>query len=117
MAIAQNGTGTPAVIVGGTASSGAATGSTATVAAPGSAATSVANSGSLNTGTGSLDSTGACQCSCLCGAASFPNAAIQGVGAFGGTSGKLLSHCPRMPEFNFNSKILGAMPLNALMTT
>ena len=90
MAISQNGTGTTAVIAGGSA-----TGGSSSVAVAGSAATSVANSGSsgsgtLVTGTGSLDGTGACDCSCLCGAASFPNAAIQGVGAFGGLPGKLL---------------------------
>jgi len=91
MAIAQNGTGTAAVIAGGT-------GSTSTVAVAGSAATSSSTSSSgLTTGSGSLDSTGACQCSCLCGEAAFPNAAVQGVGAFGG--------------------LPGAMPMSALMTT
>jgi len=90
MAIAQNGTGTPAVIAGGT-------GSTSTVAVAGSAATSSSSSSSgLTTGTGALDGTGACQCSCLCGEAAFPNAA-QGLAAFGG--------------------LPGAMPLSALMTT
>jgi len=98
MAVAQNGTGSTAVIAGGSS-----TGGSSSVAVAGSAATSSANSGSVGssgtlvTGTGSLDSTGACDCSCLCGAASFPNAAIQGVGAFGG--------------------VPGAMPLNALMTS
>ena len=87
-AIAQNGTGTTAVIAGGSSTGGASS-----VVVAGSAATSVANSGSgtLVTGTGTLDGTGACDCSCLCGAASFPNAAIQGVGAFGGVPGKLNS--------------------------
>jgi hypothetical protein len=84
-AIAQNGTGSTAVIAGGSA-----TGSTSTVAVAGSAATQSANSGSLTTGTGTFDSTGACQCSCLCGTASFPNAAVQGIGAFGGLPGKPL---------------------------
>jgi len=88
MAIAQNGTGTPAVIVGGTAS----TASTATVAVAGSVATSASTSSTsssgLTTGSGSLDSTGACDCSCLCGEAAFPNAAVQGVGAFGGLPAK-----------------------------
>ena len=85
-AIAQNGTGTTAVIAGGSSTGGASS-----VVVAGSAATSVANSGSgtLVTGTGTLDGTGACDCSCLCGAASFPNAAIQGIGAFGGSGGKL----------------------------
>ncbi|PMD44077.1 hypothetical protein L207DRAFT_579033 [Hyaloscypha variabilis F] len=89
MAIAQNGTGTTAVIAGGSA-----TGVSSSVVVAGSAATASANSGStgsgtLVTGSGSLDSTGACDCSCLCGAASFPNAAIQGVNAFGGISGAM----------------------------
>jgi hypothetical protein len=118
MAIAQNGTGTAAVIAGGQG-----TGSTSTFSAAGSAATQSFNtgnsgsSGTLTTGTGTLDSTGACQCSCLCGAASFPNAAVQGVGAFGGIPGKTIPPSSSVSEFNFNSEILGAMPLNALMTT
>jgi plastocyanin len=97
MAIAQNGTGSTAVIAGGSS-----TGSTSTVAVAGSAATQSVNtgntgSGTLAAGTGTLDGTGSCQCSCLCGEASFPNAAVQGVNGFGGLS--------------------GAMPLNALMST
>lgn len=93
MAIAQNGTGTTAVIAGGSS-----TGSTSTFSAAGSAATQSSNTGTdgtsgtgtgtLTTGTGTLDAGGNCDCSCLCGAASFPNAAIQGVGAFGGVPGK-----------------------------
>jgi hypothetical protein len=91
MAIAQNGTGTVPVIVGGSATPSVATGSTSTVAVAGSASTtSAANAGILTTGSGSLDSTGACQCSCLCGQASFPNA-FQGVDAFGGIPGKSMS--------------------------
>jgi hypothetical protein len=120
MAIAQNGTGSTAVIAGGSS-----TGSTSTVAVAGSAATQSVNtgntgsgtSGTLVTGTGSLDGTGACQCSCLCGQASFPNAAVQGVDAFGGVPGKLHRPSLSVSEFNFNSKILGAMPLSALMST
>jgi regulator of RNase E activity RraA len=114
MAVAQNGTGTTAVIAGGSS-----TGATSSAVVAGAAATSSANtgtSGTLATGTGTIDGTGACQCSCLCGAAAFPNAAVQGVGAFGGIPGKLPRPSSIMSEFNFNSKILGAMPLNALMT-
>lgn len=90
MAIAQNGTGTTAVIAGGSS-----TGSTSTVSVAGSASTQVnsgstSSSGTLTTGTGSFDSTGVCQCSCLCGTASFPNAAVQGVDSFGGYPGKPL---------------------------
>jgi hypothetical protein len=118
MAIAQNGTGTTAVIAGGSA-----TGSSSTMSVANSAATqsvnsgSTSSSGSLTTGTGSFDSTGECQCSCFCGTASFPNAAVQGVGAFGGLPGKPVPPSSSESEFNFNSKILGAMPLSALMST
>ena len=118
MAIAQNGTGSTAVIAGGSS-----TGSTSTVAVAGSAATQSANtgntgsSGTLATGTGTIDGTGACQCSCLCGQAAFPNAAVQGIDAFGGIPGKLHPYSSGVSEFNFNSKILGAMPLSALMST
>lgn len=84
MAIAQNGTGSTAGIVA-SASSAATTLATspAALATPGSAGTMVS-------GTGTDASGGACTCSCLCGAAAFPNAAIQGLAAFGGISGKLL---------------------------
>ncbi|RDW91463.1 hypothetical protein BP5796_02628 [Coleophoma crateriformis] len=80
MAIAQNGTGSTAAIQGGAAKAS----STA------SASTAAATSGStgMTSGTGTLASNGACSCSCLCGVAAFPNAAIQGVAAFGGMSGE-----------------------------
>ncbi len=119
MAVAQNGTGATAVIAGG---SGTGTGSSTTVSVANSAATqsvssgSTSSSGTLTTGTGSFDSTGSCQCSCLCGVASFPNAAVQGIGAFGGLPGKPLPPSSSESEFNFNSEILGAMPLSALMS-
>ncbi|KAH8793536.1 hypothetical protein F5882DRAFT_398701 [Hyaloscypha sp. PMI_1271] len=82
LAVAQNGTGTTPVIAGGSG-----TGATSSSVA-GAAATSSANSGTLAPGTGTIDGTGACQCSCLCGVASFPNAAIQGVNGFGGLPAK-----------------------------
>jgi len=97
MAIAQNGTGTPSVITGGTATVAAAPAGTTVAtaaAAPASVATSTSGATGLTSGSGSLNSGGECECSCLCGVAAFPNAAVQGIGAFGGMS--------------------GAMPMNAL---
>jgi len=82
MAIAQNGTGAAAPIVGGT--------STATVAppaAPASTAAAVGGTGMVS-GSGSIDSSGSCACSCFCGVSSFPNAA-QGIGGYGGMSGAI----------------------------
>ena len=79
MAISQNGTGTAGAITGGTST---------TVAAPPPAATSSSSSsGTMVSGSGSFDTTGSCECSCLCGVAAFPNAAVQGIGGFGGYSG------------------------------
>jgi hypothetical protein len=88
MAIAQNGTGTAAAIVGGAANSVAATSSAVL-----STQTAVANSGSTSNNAGNMaagsgaGAGGTCSCSCLCGVSSFPVAA-QGVGAVGGMSGK-----------------------------
>jgi type IV secretory pathway TrbL component len=86
LAIAQNGTGTAANIVGGTTSVGAAAAAT-TVAAAAAATNAVAAAGSgMAAGTGAAGAGGACACSCFCGVSSFPLAA-QGVGAVGGMSG------------------------------
>ncbi|KAF4618118.1 hypothetical protein G7Y89_g14991 [Cudoniella acicularis] len=93
MAIAQNGTGTTAVIAGGQATATAA--SVAVSAPPASVAAAapsvVASSGTatMASGTGNLNSNGACSCSCLCGVAAFPNAAVQGIGSYGGMSGAM----------------------------
>lgn len=89
MAIAQNGTGSTAVIAGGVASATASVASVASVAATTAsvAAASTASSGSMVSGSGTVNSAGACDCSCLCGQAAFPNAAVQGLGGFGGMSG------------------------------
>ncbi|EKD13803.1 uncharacterized protein L3040_005579 [Drepanopeziza brunnea f. sp. 'multigermtubi'] len=87
MAIAQKGTGTPAVIAGGGEATPAASGKASAVA---SASTPTASAGtSMVGGTGSLNTAGACSCSCLCGVAAFPDAAVQGVGAFGGIAGAM----------------------------
>jgi plastocyanin len=86
MAIAQNGTGTTAVIAGGTASTTLST--TATTFAAAATSTSV-NSGTMVSGSGTINTGGACECSCLCGVAAFPNAAVQGIGAFGGLPGAM----------------------------
>jgi hypothetical protein len=92
MAIAQNGTGTASAITGGTSSAAAPPPPAASSAAPpaGSSSSSSSggsSSGSMVSGTGSLNSGGACECACLCGVASFPSAA-QGLGGYGGMSGK-----------------------------
>ena len=82
MAIAQNGTGTASPITGGSAvAPPAAAATTAAVAAP-------AETSGIATGAGNM-SNGACECSCLCGVAAFPNAAVQGIGAYGGMSGAM----------------------------
>jgi hypothetical protein len=62
-------------------------------------------------GTGTTTSGGACSCACLCGVAAFPNVAVQGVGAFGGMSGKSSLPFRNGPYSNI---ITGAMPLAAL---
>jgi hypothetical protein len=117
MAIAQNGTGTAGAITGGTASSAAAapppaaTASVAAVAPPPAASSASSNSGSMVSGTGTTTTGGACSCACLCGVAAFPNVAVQGVGAFGGMSGKSFSSLLPQPDSNI---ITGAMPLAAL---
>jgi len=82
MAIAQNGTGTASSITGGTASS-------VSVAPPAATSISSSSSGSMVSGSGTINTGGACECACLCGTAAFPNAAIQGVAAFGGLSGAM----------------------------
>ncbi len=114
MAIAQNGTGSTAVIAGGTAASSAASvaaAPAATVSTATTAAAAVSTGTGMVSGTGTINANGACSCSCLCGVAAFPNAAIQGVGAFGGISGKLHYFAPLMPCIN---NVLGSMPMSAL---
>jgi hypothetical protein len=108
MAIAQNSTGTTAVIVGGTAST-----TISTTAAAAATAASV-NSGTMVSGTGTFNTGGACECSCLCGVAAFPNAAVQGIGAFGGLSGKLPFHLSQL--YSTLTQNSGAMPMSALET-
>ncbi|KAL2073157.1 hypothetical protein VTL71DRAFT_10481 [Oculimacula yallundae] len=85
LAVAQKGNGTPAVIVGGTPAPPAAAPPAAAppAAAPGAPAPPPA----MVAGTGQM-ANGACACSCLCGAASFPSAAM-GLGAFGGVAGAM----------------------------
>lgn len=88
MAIAQKGAGATAAIVGGAgAPSAAAAAPPAASGAVAPPANAAAAPPSMAQGTGN-NVNGACACSCLCGPGSFPNAAVQGVGAFGGVSGK-----------------------------
>lgn len=93
MAIAQNGTGSASPITGSTASAAAAppaASTAASVAAAAGTASAAPVSSGIATGTGNV-SNGACECSCLCGMAAFPNAAVQGIGSYGGMSGQYLS--------------------------
>jgi hypothetical protein len=82
MAIAQNGTGTASPITGGSTTSVASVAAVTTVASAASA-----GSTGLTSGSGTFNTDGSCECSCLCGVAAFPNAAVQGVDAYGGMSG------------------------------
>lgn len=104
LAIAQNGTGVASPITGGapasapapappasTDAAAAAPPAASTAAAPPAetaAAPPAASSGSTAVGTGTIVDNGACNCACLCSTGSFPNAAIQGIGAFGGLAGQ-----------------------------
>lgn len=100
MAIAQNGTGTLAPIQGGAAASAApaaappaaapsaAPPAAAAPAAAASAAPAAAAPAQIASGTGQQQN-GACTCSCFCGVAAFPAAAVQGIGGFGGMSGSM----------------------------
>lgn len=98
LAVAQKGAGATAVIVGGTpAATGAAppppAGSAAAPPPPPPPAAAAppppaGGAGSMVGGTGAMQN-GACACSCLCGAAAFPNAATQGLSAFGGIAGAM----------------------------
>jgi len=82
MAIAQNGTGTASPITGGSAAAPPPTASTI------AAASSSESSSTMVSGTGSMNN-GVVECSCLCGAGTFPNAAVQGVGMLGGSGGSM----------------------------
>ncbi|KFY23730.1 hypothetical protein V491_02437 [Pseudogymnoascus sp. VKM F-3775] len=91
LAIAQNGTGEVANIVGGTTSVGAGAAATTTAAAAAAATDAAANNSAgtdMAAGTGAAGAGGACACSCFCGVSSFPLSA-QGIGARGGVSGSL----------------------------
>lgn len=86
LAIAQNGTGSATAITGGSSNSG----SSSVVAAPpvATTASAAAAGATMASGTGSVNN-GACECSCLCGQAAFPQASVQGIGMFGGMSGAM----------------------------
>lgn len=95
MAISQNGTGAATAITGGTgtaAGNGTAAAAPAAPPAPATGAAgsagSVAGTGGATTGTGTLQN-GQCQCAVTCTAGSLPAANVQGLGAFGGMTGKL----------------------------
>ncbi|PBP21734.1 serine-threonine rich protein [Diplocarpon rosae] len=81
MAIDQGGAAATSVIVGSSSTSTSAAPAASTAAPAASAGASMVG------GTGSVNTAGACACSCLCGVAAFPHAAVQGIGAFGGMSG------------------------------
>ncbi|QSZ32083.1 hypothetical protein DSL72_001652 [Monilinia vaccinii-corymbosi] len=84
MAVAQNSTGTTSAIQGGTLPNAASEGAASNAVT--SAAAAVAT---VASGTGTNSANGTCSCSCLCGQAAFPEAAVQGLGMFGGISGAM----------------------------
>ncbi|KAA8571463.1 hypothetical protein EYC84_001463 [Monilinia fructicola] len=84
MAVAQNGTGATSAIQGGTPSNAGSDAAT-----PSSVASAAAAVATVASGTGTTNAAGTCSCSCLCGQAAFPEAAVQGVGMFGGISGAM----------------------------
>ena len=86
MAIAQNGTGTAAPVTGDISTSVAAAAPYAATTVTAVASAADGESTGVTPGTGTLNSAGSCDCSCLCGVAAFPNAA-QGIGGYGGMSG------------------------------
>ncbi|TEY55711.1 hypothetical protein BOTCAL_0230g00040 [Botryotinia calthae] len=86
MAVAQNGTGIQSAIQGGTPADAAGSGTPPSAIASAGVAAATAT---VASGTGTIGADGACSCSCLCGQAAFPNAAVQGVGMFGGVSGAM----------------------------
>ncbi|CCD45089.1 hypothetical protein ACHAQE_000575 [Botrytis cinerea] len=86
MAVAQNGTGSQSAIQGGTPAGAAGSGTPPSAVASAGVAAATAT---VASGTGTVGADGACSCSCLCGQAAFPNAAVQGVGMFGGVSGAM----------------------------
>jgi len=92
MAVAQKGAGNTAVIVGGqpaaTPPAAAPPAPPAGGAAPPPPPAKAAPPPAMVGGTGQM-ANGACACSCLCGVAAFPNAAVQGVGSFGGMAGAM----------------------------
>lgn len=101
MAISQNGTGSATAITGGTGTAAANGTAAAAPAAPpaagtgstGAAAGAAAGTGGATTGTGTLQN-GQCQCAVTCTAGSLPAANVQGLGAFGGMTGKFLETVP-----------------------
>lgn len=99
MAIAINGTGAGTALTGGAAPPAAENGTAATpppaasappaAAAPAAPAASGAGAAAGNAvmGSGSVQG-GACVCAVTCSTGSFPAAAAQGLGMFGGMAGK-----------------------------
>ncbi|KAI1373736.1 Cupredoxin [Hypoxylon crocopeplum] len=87
MAIAQNGTGDGSAITGNATESAGST--TTAVAAEPAATSSVAEMpAGVSMGSGTVEG-GACVCAVTCASGSFPVAAAQGIGAFGGFGGSL----------------------------
>ena len=94
-----------AVATNAATSQNQASGSTSQNQAGGSSASP--NNALMAQGTGQSSTGGACECSCLCGAASFPNA-MQGIGMMGGGfPGKLFSpYTLTRHELNMSSQEL-----------
>lgn len=83
LAIAQNGTGAGTAITGGGNNASAPAAPPAASAAPAAPAAG----GNAVMGNGAVQG-GACVCAVTCSTGSFPAAAAQGLGAFGGMAGK-----------------------------
>lgn len=86
LAISQNGTGAGTAITGGGNNASAP----AAPAAPAAAPAAPAAGGNAVMGNGAVQG-GACVCAVTCSTGSFPAAAAQGLGAFGGMAGKFSS--------------------------
>lgn len=92
LAISQNGTGDGTAITGGgnNGSAAAPPASAAPAAAPAATGAGAAAGAGAVMGSGTVQG-GACVCAVTCSTGSFPAAAAQGLGAFGGMAGEFHS--------------------------
>lgn len=100
LAIKQKGTGAESPITDPAASSGAVAPPAESAAPPAESAASTASAPAgtevaATPGEGTMGGDGSCTCIVTCQAGSFPAAEAQGLGNFGGISGKSTSLIPR----------------------